>query len=69
MLRATKTMGSEKQLSGDIKIKLVNSHKAGEGSENISEHLGIPAPTVKTIIKKVWMNYDSTKTWKTEKNK
>lgn len=33
-------------------MKLVNSHKAGKGSENISEHLGIPAPTVKTIIQK-----------------
>uniref|UniRef100_A0A3B4UQV3 Sleeping Beauty transposase HTH domain-containing protein n=1 Tax=Seriola dumerili TaxID=41447 RepID=A0A3B4UQV3_SERDU len=42
-------------------MNLVNFHKAGEGYKNISKRLGIPAPTVKTIIQ-IWKKYGHTKT-------
>ncbi|KAF3707609.1 hypothetical protein EXN66_Car000782 [Channa argus] len=54
-------MGSGKELSEDLKIKLVNLHKSGEGYKNISKRLGIPVPTVKTIIQK-WKKYGHTET-------
>lgn len=43
-------VGSKKQLPEDLKFKLVNLRKVGEGFDNMSKHLGILVPNVKTII-------------------
>uniref|UniRef100_A0AAY5L7C1 Sleeping Beauty transposase HTH domain-containing protein n=1 Tax=Esox lucius TaxID=8010 RepID=A0AAY5L7C1_ESOLU len=45
-------MGSGKQFSEVLKQKILNFHKAGEGYKKISKRLGIPLPTMKTIVQK-----------------
>ena len=41
-----------KELSKDLRDKVVERHRSGEGYKNISKALNIPQSTVKTIIKK-----------------
>ena len=52
---------SIKELSKDIRDKVVERHRSGDGYKNISKALNIPWTTVKTIIKK-WKAYGTPKT-------
>ena len=49
------------ELSKDLRDKVVEGHRSGDGYKNISKTLNIPWSTVKTIIKK-WKTYGTTKT-------
>ena len=50
-----------KELSKDLRDKVVERHRSGDGYKNISKALNIFQSTVKTIIKK-WKAYGTTKT-------
>ena len=50
-----------KELSKDLRHKVVERHRSGDGYKNISKNLNIPWSTVKTVIKK-WKAYGTTKT-------
>ena len=50
-----------KELSKDLRDKVVERHRLGDGYKNISKALNISSRTVKTIIKK-WKVYGPTKT-------
>ena len=52
---------STKELSKDLRNKVVERHRSGDGYKNISKALNIPWSTVKTFIKK-WKAYGTTKT-------
>ena len=45
-------MGKSKELSEDLRQKMIYCHKAGEGYKKISKHLSIPISTIVSIIKK-----------------
>ena len=45
-------MGKSKELSEDLRQKIIYCHKAGEGFRKISKHLSIPISTIVSIIKK-----------------
>ena len=47
---------STKELSKDLRDKVVERHRSGDGYKNILKALNIPWSTVKTIIKK-WKEY------------
>ena len=46
-------MGKTKELSKDIRDKIVDLHKAGMGYKKISKQLGEKLPTVGAIIRKM----------------
>ena len=52
---------STKELSKDLRDKVVERHRSGDGYKHISKALNIPWSTVKTIIKK-WKTYGITNT-------
>ena len=52
---------STKELSKDLRDKVVERHRSGYGYKNISKAFNIPWSTVKRIIKK-WKVYGTTKT-------
>ena len=52
---------STNELSKDLRNRVVERHRSGDGCKNISKALNIPWSTVKTIIKK-WKAYSTTKT-------
>lgn len=45
-------MGKKKELSNDLRTKIVNSHKDGLGYKSISKKFEVPTATVQSIIKK-----------------
>lgn len=45
-------MGKSKELSKDLRDKIVSLHKRGSGYKSISRRLVIPIPTIKTIVQK-----------------
>ena len=51
---------STKQLSRDLRDKVVERHRSGDGDKSTSKALNIPWSTVKTIIDK-WKAYGTTK--------
>ena len=51
---------SPKELSKDLRDKVVERHRSGDGYTYISKALNIPWSTVKIIIKK-WKAYGTTK--------
>ena len=56
-----KTTMSIKELSKDLRDKVFERHRSGDGYKNISKALSIPWSTIKTIIKK-WKAYGTIKT-------
>ena len=52
---------SHKELSKDLRDKVVERHRSRDGYKNISKALNIPWSTVTTIIKK-WKAYGMTRT-------
>lgn len=46
------TMGSSKQLSRKLKLKIVDAHKAGEGYKKIAKRFQMPISSVRNVIKK-----------------
>ena len=52
-------MGS-KELSADLRNRIVSRHRSGEGYGNISATLQVPKSTVATIIRK-WKKFGTTK--------
>src|SRR4029434_5034893 len=53
------TMGKTKELSKDIRDKIVDLHKAGMGYKTISKQLGGKQTTVGAIIRK-WQQHQTT---------
>ena len=49
-----------KELSKDLRDKVVERHRSGDGYKDISKALNVPWSTVKTIMK--WKAYGTTKT-------
>ena len=50
-----------KEFSKEVRHKVVEKHRSGEGDKKISKSLIIPLSTVKSIIKK-WKTYHTTQT-------
>ena len=46
------TMGSSKQLSRKLKLKIVDAHKAGEGYKKRAKRFQMPISSVRNVIKK-----------------
>lgn len=46
-------MGSSKQLTEDLKMKLFDVYKAKEGYKKISKHFHLAISTVRNVIKKL----------------
>lgn len=46
------TMGSSKQLSRKLKLKIVAAHKVGEGYKKIAKHFQMSISSVRNVIKK-----------------
>uniref|UniRef100_A0A3Q1EZX4 Sleeping Beauty transposase HTH domain-containing protein n=1 Tax=Acanthochromis polyacanthus TaxID=80966 RepID=A0A3Q1EZX4_9TELE len=50
-----------KELSQEIKKRIINLHKSGLGYRKMSKMLGIPVSTIGTIIRK-WKVHNTTST-------
>ena len=46
------TMAKRKELSSDIKTRIIDKHKAGNSYNKISEQLHVPKSTIQSVIKK-----------------
>ena len=55
-------MGKTKELSKDVRDKIVDLHKAGMGYKTISKKFGEKKTTVGAIIRK-WKKYKTTINW------
>ena len=61
MVNTNKANLKTKELSKEVRHKMVEKHRSGEGYKKISKLLIIPLSTVKSIIKK-WKMYHTTQT-------
>ncbi|CAJ0941357.1 unnamed protein product [Ranitomeya imitator] len=48
----TAAMGSSKQLPSNLKMKIVEAHKAGEGCKKIAKHFQVSLSSVRNVMKK-----------------